>query len=736
MIIVLPMVTNGPRGRDRHRVGEHAARQLRPRARRPRAQRRPAVRDPRRPRAPHPRRALVRRLRGDQRRPAPSRAVREPAVLVGLLHPDTHRTVHARVARPAVGQQPGGLRAAAGAEDPPARPARVPLRRPPDHRTGINQIGPFTAQLRAAGAQAARVLPGRARLGAVASADAPHAARREPLAARAAAPRDAGAGHEHRPGALARRARRGHRGGRGAHPRVVADRRPCRGASPGARRRSSRPGAPSTSRTSRARSAGLGLLAPALAPAGERRRPIAAAVALLCAVAVVHAVKGLDVEEAGHRARGIGGRRARPRRRAAGARPSRATAAAATAALLALLASRGLAAWSRSRGPEPTSGRGALASHRAARRRWPPARAAAVQGDEGAAPCTSSAALRRRHGRLVRCARSRPARARDGHDAREPRAGRGASSPRTASDSIAPFVLRADKAFFFAARRRAGLPDAARDRGRVRRPGRAGRRARRRSSRASWPSRAAAAGTSSCWRRATSISTPTGRSGCGRCGSGSRPSCDPRGLRRSRAAASRRCARPSRGSQRHGWTVEVVRGAELTPAAVAELARRRARLARPPPAAVGLRDGDGPAVGRARRTRATSTCSRATRGRGPRLPALRAATAAASRSTRCAGSTTSPTGINDALVAAALAHARDRGCGRCSLNFAGFAHVMAAEHARAPQPPRCGWALRRLHGRFQLERLARFATKFGPDVAARATSSTRRGRGCRWRRCG
>jgi lysyl-tRNA synthetase, class II len=78
-----------------------------------------------------------------------------------------------------------------------------------------------------------------------------------------------------------------------------------------------------------------------------------------------------------------------------------------------------------------------------------------------------------------------------------------------------------------------------------------------------------------------------------------------------------------------------------------------------------------------------------------------------------------PNGISDALVAAALEHARDRGCTEVSLNFATFAHVMAVETVarRSHRAARVG--LRLLHGRFQLERLARFAAKFGPDWRAR-----------------
>jgi lysyl-tRNA synthetase class 2 len=74
-----------------------------------------------------------------------------------------------------------------------------------------------------------------------------------------------------------------------------------------------------------------------------------------------------------------------------------------------------------------------------------------------------------------------------------------------------------------------------------------------------------------------------------------------------------------------------------------------------------------------------------------------------------------PNGISDALVAAALAHARERGWREVSLNFSSFAHLMAAETLERRSHRLARWALRRMHRRFQLERLVRFASKFGPE---------------------
>jgi lysyl-tRNA synthetase class 2 len=73
-----------------------------------------------------------------------------------------------------------------------------------------------------------------------------------------------------------------------------------------------------------------------------------------------------------------------------------------------------------------------------------------------------------------------------------------------------------------------------------------------------------------------------------------------------------------------------------------------------------------------------------------------------------------PNGIADALVAAALEHARELGCTEVSLNFSGFGHLMAAETLERRSHRVARWLLRRMHGRFQLERLARFAGKFRP----------------------
>jgi lysyl-tRNA synthetase, class II len=74
-----------------------------------------------------------------------------------------------------------------------------------------------------------------------------------------------------------------------------------------------------------------------------------------------------------------------------------------------------------------------------------------------------------------------------------------------------------------------------------------------------------------------------------------------------------------------------------------------------------------------------------------------------------------PNGLNEALVSRALEHARELGVREVSLNFAGFAHLMAADAALKRRQQLMRWVLQRAHGRFQLERLASFNRKFAPS---------------------
>ena len=75
-----------------------------------------------------------------------------------------------------------------------------------------------------------------------------------------------------------------------------------------------------------------------------------------------------------------------------------------------------------------------------------------------------------------------------------------------------------------------------------------------------------------------------------------------------------------------------------------------------------------------------------------------------------------PNGLNEALVARALAEAGERGIAEVSLNYAGLAHLIRREPSRnrvARVLTRC--ALAPLHRRFQMDRLVRFNEKFSPQ---------------------
>jgi lysyl-tRNA synthetase class 2 len=78
-----------------------------------------------------------------------------------------------------------------------------------------------------------------------------------------------------------------------------------------------------------------------------------------------------------------------------------------------------------------------------------------------------------------------------------------------------------------------------------------------------------------------------------------------------------------------------------------------------------------------------------------------------------------PNGINEALIVAALRHAAAEGITEVSLNFAGFSHLMAPDGPLTPGRRLARRGLRMVHGRFQLERLARFNAKFFPVARPR-----------------
>jgi lysyl-tRNA synthetase class 2 len=164
---------------------------------------------------------------------------------------------------------------------------------------------------------------------------------------------------------------------------------------------------------------------------------------------------------------------------------------------------------------------------------------------------------------------------------------------------------------------------------------------------------------------------------------------------------------------RHGWTVAVVSDAELGGREAGELeaVERAWRASRPRiqgfAMTLGRLWGHGGERGavyvlaRDPRGRLRAFLRFARHGRGLSLDCMR----------RLGDE---PNGLNEAMVVAALEHARAAGHAEVSLNFAGFAHLMAASAALSRRQRILRAVLGTVHGRFQLERLVRFNEKFFP----------------------
>jgi lysyl-tRNA synthetase class 2 len=73
-----------------------------------------------------------------------------------------------------------------------------------------------------------------------------------------------------------------------------------------------------------------------------------------------------------------------------------------------------------------------------------------------------------------------------------------------------------------------------------------------------------------------------------------------------------------------------------------------------------------------------------------------------------------PNGVNEALIVAALAWAKEFGIDEVSLNFAGFSHLMVPRVPLTRAQRLARRALTLAHGRFQLDRLVCFNEKFQP----------------------
>jgi lysyl-tRNA synthetase class 2 len=166
--------------------------------------------------------------------------------------------------------------------------------------------------------------------------------------------------------------------------------------------------------------------------------------------------------------------------------------------------------------------------------------------------------------------------------------------------------------------------------------------------------------------------------------------------------------------RRHGWTIQAVEGRDLSAAATAELETvNRAWRARQP-----RLYGFAMTLGRLWGAEEDEDCiyvlardaDATLRGF---LRFLRYDGGLSLDVMRRGGS--EPNGLNEAMVVAAIEHARAAGVRELSLNFAGFAHLMAPRVPLTLLQRLLRWALRRAHGRFQLERLVSFNDKFLPE---------------------
>jgi lysyl-tRNA synthetase, class II len=165
--------------------------------------------------------------------------------------------------------------------------------------------------------------------------------------------------------------------------------------------------------------------------------------------------------------------------------------------------------------------------------------------------------------------------------------------------------------------------------------------------------------------------------------------------------------------ERHGWRVDIVRDEEVSADLDRELAEVEADWRSRQPRLIGFamtlgrltgpadRGGGIYALGRDPDGRLRSFLRFAPYRSGLSLDLMRRAAE-------------EPNGLTEALVVAAISHARERGLRAVSLNFAGFAHVMAADAALSRSQRVLRVLLRLFHGRFQLERLVRFNAKFFP----------------------
>lgn len=304
----------------------------------------------------------------------------------------------------------------------------------------------------------------------------------------------------------------------------------------------------------------------------------------------------------------------------------------------------------------------------------------------------------------------RPAVAAEGHSPAE-HARAAALVTRHGDDSLAPFALREDKAFHFAAGGMVAyrtVRETAVVSGDPIGPPGAGAAIL-----ASFEGFAAEQG----WEVVVTAASPTGLDGLR--GLGHRIMCigkeavvDPRAFSLE-GRAIRKVRQSVTRLKRLGWTVEIVEASVLTPAQAAGVAAVEEAWRGAQPRLYGFAMTLGRLWGAEEDGRGLYVLGRDDSGalRGF-LRFARYRHGLSLDVMRRAGET--PNGLNEAMVVAALEHARERGMSQVSLNFAGFAHVMAPDAALGPGGRLLRWALTRMHGRFQLERLVRFNDKFQP----------------------
>jgi lysyl-tRNA synthetase class 2 len=450
----------------------------------------------------------------------------------------------------------------------------------------------------------------------------------------------------------------------------------------------------------------LGLSAGVLA---GRRSAARAAVVALGVLALVHIAKGLDYEEAA-----LGLAVAAALRRLLHGAPSRPL-------LVALTALVGLAAaYATSLVVLLVTGRSAHLGASAVRA------AATLTGADPASLLGLQVAAALAAGAVLVALREviAPAAAHDGHDAGAHARAAGLVDA-YGDDSIAPFALRADKAFHFAHggvlafRALGGTAIVAGDP--IGPPG------------AAAPILASFAATARArrWDMVLLGATAESAAAYARLGLrtlqvGLEAVVDPRAFRLD-APAAKTVRKAVRRVERHGWTVEVVRASELDLATTLRISAVEAAWRRGHRRLYGFAWAGDRLWGAPEDTRDIYALARNPQGevrafqryvpyrRGLSLDAMRRLD-------------DEPNGIADSLVAAVLEHAGASGCAEVSLNFSAFGHLMAADTLERRSHRLARWALRRAHRRFQMERLARFTAKFGPSWRPRYLVYTSRTR--------